>query len=345
MDAPQPADGQDPNNTQSSETGPERQNTDVPSAAQSDAVPRVGLNRAELGNAEFLSANGIAQLTVVDSTGSTNADLLQGVTVDPRAWPDLSVLTAEHQTAARGRLDRHWEAPPLSSVSVSIVLRPVNAEGRPLPTHSYSWFSLLAALALREALLETAGIPAEIKWPNDVMVRGRKIAGILAQLGPMGDGSVPPVILGTGLNVTLTAGELPVPTATSVLLENARTVDRTALLKSYLSRFAALYRNFCNADGDPAAGMAGGPSLHKRVESVMTTLGKQVRAQLPGDHEIIGHASRLDEYGSLLVVDSARNEHVVTAGDVVHLRPWTPPGAGSGTGTETGTGAAESGYA
>ncbi len=116
---------------------------------------------------------------------------------------------------------------------------------------------------------------------------------------------MPPVVLGTGLNVTLTAAELPVPTATSVLLEHPSTVDRTALLKSYLSRFAALYRSFCNADGDPAAGMAGGPSLHKRVEAVLTTLGKQVRAQLPGDHEIIGHASRLDEYGSLLVVDSA----------------------------------------
>ena len=217
--------------------------------------------------------------------------------------------------------------------------RPVIDAGRP---HRVGVaLELFAALALREALLETAGIPAEIKWPNDVMVRGRKIAGILAQLGPMGDGTVPPVILGTGLNVTLTAEELPVPTATSVLLENARTVDRTALLKSYLSRFAALYRNFCNADGDPAAGMAGGPSLHKRVESVMSTLGKQVRAQLPGDHEIIGHASRLDEYGSLLVVDAGKHEHVVTAGDVVHLRPWTPPG----TGTDTGTGTAESGYA
>jgi BirA family biotin operon repressor/biotin-[acetyl-CoA-carboxylase] ligase len=335
MDAPQHADGQEPINPPSPDSH----------AGASPAVPpqagaRVGLDRSELCSGDFLAANGIAQLTVVDSTGSTNADLLQGVTVDPRAWPDLSVLTAEHQTAARGRLDRHWEAPPLSSVSVSIVLRPVNADGRPLPTHSYSWFSLLAALALREALLETAGIPAEIKWPNDVMVRGKKIAGILAQLGPMGDGTVPPVVLGTGLNVTLTAAELPVPTATSVLLESARTVDRTTLLKSYLSRFTALYRNFCNADGDPAAGMAGGPSLHKRVESVMSTLGKQVRAQLPGDHEIIGHASRLDEYGSLLVVDAAKHEHVVTAGDVVHLRPWTPPGAAA---KEAGT--AESGYA
>ncbi|QOD04605.1 biotin--[acetyl-CoA-carboxylase] ligase [Pseudarthrobacter sp. BIM B-2242] len=292
-------------------------------------TPGSPLNRGALAEQDFLAASGIAKMVVVDSTGSTNADLLRAVTVEPKEWPDLSVLTAEYQTAARGRLDRSWEAPPLSSVSVSIVLRPVNAEGRPLPTQTYSWLSLLGALALRQTLLETAGLPAELKWPNDVLVRGRKIAGILAQMGPMGDGSVPAVILGTGLNVTLTSEELPVPTATSVALEQPLTVDRTQLLKSYLAHFAVLYRSFCNADGDPTAGLAGGPSLHKRVESVMVTLGSQVRAQLPGDHEIIGHATRLDEYGSLLVVDKDAREHVVTAGDVVHLRPWTPPGQGT----------------
>lgn len=282
------------------------------------------LDRTDLADQRFLSAAGIPRLDVVDSTGSTNADLLRAVASDPAAWTDLSVLTAEYQTAARGRLERHWEAPPLSSVSVSFVLRPVNAEGRPLPTDAYSWLSLIAAVALRETLLETAGIPAELKWPNDVLVRGRKIAGILAQLGPLVGGAVP-VVLGTGLNVTLREEDLPVPTATSVGLESPTTSDRTELLKSYLSHFAVLYRSFCNADGDPAAGLAGGPSLHKRVESVMVTLGRQVRAQLPGDHEIIGHATRLDEYGSLLVVDRDGREHVVTAGDVVHLRPWTPP--------------------
>ena len=288
-------------------------------------TPGTPLSRSDLADQQFLSAAGIPRIEVVDSTGSTNADLLRAATVDSAQWPDLAALTAEYQTAARGRLDRHWEAPPLSSISVSVVLRPVNAQGRPLPTQSYSWLSLIAALALREALLETAGIQAELKWPNDVLVGGRKIAGILAQLGPMAEGSVPPVVLGTGLNVTLREDELPVPTATSVFLEGGRTTDRTLLLKSYLARFAVLYRSFCNADGDPAAGMAGGPSLHKRVEAVMATLGRQVRAQLPGDHEIIGHASRLDDYGSLLVVDRDSREHVVTAGDVVHLRPWTSP--------------------
>lgn len=281
---------------------------------------RPGLDKDALLNTDFLSATGISRLDIVESTGSTNADLVRFVTVEPKKWADFAVLTAEHQTAGRGRLDRHWESPARSAVSVSVVLRPVNADGLPVPTQSYSWMSLLAAVALRETLLETAGLPADIKWPNDVLVRGKKIAGILAQLTPLGDGSVPAVILGVGLNVTLAEDELPVPTATSVLLEGAATTDRTAILKSYLSRFAALYRSFCNADGDPAAGLAGGASLHKRVDSAMVTLGREVRAHLPGDHELVGHASRLDEHGSLLVVDHGGREHVVTAGDIVHLR-------------------------
>ena len=345
MDAPQPADPQVPqNHVPQSATSPDAAApSGAPFGGSRQPVPyRRPLDRAALENEDFLAATGIPRLVVVETTGSTNADLLAAVSTDPSSWPDLSVMTAEHQTAARGRLGRSWEAPPLSSVLVSVVLRPVNAEGRPVPAQSYSWLSLLAALALREALLETAAIPAELKWPNDVLVRGRKIAGILAQLGPV-DRGVPPVVLGTGLNVTLTEEELPVPTATSVLLEQAETVDRTVLLKSYLSRFATLYRGFCNAEGDPDAGLAGGPSLHKRVQAVMVTLGQQVRAQLPGDHEIIGHASRLDDFGSLLVVDASAHEHVVTAGDVVHLRPWSGPGReGAGGGS---AGAAENGYA
>ncbi len=271
-----------------------------------ESQQRAALDREALLAPDFLSATGIPQLNIVESTGSTNADLVRAVTVEPNRWPDLAVLTA----------DRHWESPERSAVSVSMVLRPVTADGMPVPTQSYSWLSLLAAVALREALQQAAGVTAEIKWPNDVLVNGRKIAGILAQMTPLGDGSVPAVILGVGLNVTLSEEQLPVPTATSLALEGSTTTDR----KAYLSSFTKLYRSFCNAEGDPAAGLAGGPSLHKRVESAMVTLGREVRAHLPGDHELVGHASRLDEHGSLLVVDHGGREHVVTAGDVVHLR-------------------------
>lgn len=134
--------------------------------------PRSGLDRNALLHPDFLTAAGISQLKIVETTGSTNADLLGAVTTEPGEWADLAVLTAEHQTAARGRLDRHWESPARSAISVSIVLRPVNSQGLPVPAQSYSWLSLLGALALRETLLETAGLPAEIKWPNDVLVRG-----------------------------------------------------------------------------------------------------------------------------------------------------------------------------
>ncbi|WP_426006647.1 biotin--[acetyl-CoA-carboxylase] ligase [Paenarthrobacter sp. NyZ202] len=290
------------------------------SSHRHDSRERSALDREALLAPEFLSATGISQLKIVDSTGSTNQDLVRAVTVEPKKWADLAVLTAEHQTAARGRLDRHWESPERSAVSVSMVLRPVTADGMPVPTQSYSWLSLLAAVALREALQEAAGITADIKWPNDVLVNGRKVAGILAQLTSPGDGSVPAVILGVGLNVSLSEDELPVPTATSLALEGSTTTDRTSLLQAYLRRFARLYRSFCNSEGDPSAGLEGGHSLHKRVESAMVTLGREVRAHLPGDHELVGHASRLDEHGSLLVVDHGGREHVVTAGDVVHLR-------------------------
>lgn len=302
------------------------------SGTGSAAPDRAPLNRTALAAPAFLASNGISRLDVVETTGSTNEDLLRAVTADPKAWPDLSVLTAEHQSSGRGRLARHWEAPPRSSLAVSMVLRPVNARGLPVPTHNYSWLSMVAALALREALMETAGLAAQIKWPNDVLVNGRKISGILAQLEPLSGPGVPAVILGTGVNVTLTEPELPVPTATSVLLEQSRATERTEMLKSYLSRFAVLYRAFCNADGDPSAGLAGGPSLHKRLEDAIVTFGRQVRAQLPGDQQIIGHATRLDPYGSLLVVDDAGHEHVVTAGDVVHLRPWSGESGGGESG-------------
>ena len=103
--------------------------------AVQETPDRPPLDLSALSDEAFLSANGIPRLTVVESTGSTNADLLRGVTEDPGAWPDLSVLTAEYQSAARGRLDRRWEAPARSSVSVSLVLhRSTRPAGRCRPT-------------------------------------------------------------------------------------------------------------------------------------------------------------------------------------------------------------------
>lgn len=300
--------------------------------------PESGNNRPplriqELTAEDFLSAAGIPRIDVVAQTGSTNADLLRNLRLEPAQWPDLAVLTTEHQTAGRGRLERQWEAPPRSSLAVSIVLRPVTARGLPVPTRSYAWLSLLAALALRESLLQVEGIPAELKWPNDVLVRGKKISGILAQLTTMADGAAPAVVLGTGINVSLEASELPVATATSVVVERGAThapsagamitPDRTKLLKSFLTNFSSLYRAFCNADGDPSVSLLGGGSLHHRAEAVMVTLGREIRVQLPGGTDLIGRAEHLDADGSLMVVSADGDTHTVTAGDVIHVRPWS----------------------
>ncbi|MFK0073966.1 biotin--[acetyl-CoA-carboxylase] ligase [Arthrobacter woluwensis] len=280
----------------------------------------------------LVQALGLSRLVHVDTTGSTNADLLAALGSEEglgrTEYPDLSVLIADHQSTGRGRLDRHWEAPPRSALAVSIVLRPVNAQGRPLPTDSYSWFSLLAAEAWCLALEDICGVHAGVKWPNDLLLGERKLAGILAQLHFPADGQPPVVVLGTGVNVSLTAEELPVPTATSLLLAGARPLDRTALVAAYLRRFVQLYRDYCNSDGDPDAGLAGGASLHHRLTQSTVTLGRTVKAHLPGDREVVGRAERLDHHGSLVLLTEDGLEHTVTAGDVVHLRLHGPDGAG-----------------
>ena len=285
-------------------------------------VDRPALDFEGLSDALCAPLGPYRKLELVESTGSTNSDLATKAGGDKVGFSDLSVLAAEEQTQGRGRLDRQWTAPPRSSVIVSVLLRPFNHAGNPVPTQSYGWFSLLAAMSLAEALGEYAQPEAKVKWPNDVLVSGRKISGILAQMVSYPDGTPPAVVIGSGVNVTLGKEDLPVPTATSVALEKGATTDRTILLMSYLRVFAQRYRQFCNVNGDPKAQWKDGSSLLSRLQKVMVTLGQQVRAELPNGGEIIGEAFGLDSFGALKVREADGTEHVVSAGDVVHLRPY-----------------------
>ncbi len=284
-------------------------------------LERPGLNLGALRTALCMPAGPFSRLEIVARTGSTNTDLVEHAQRETAGWPDLSVLGAELQTAGRGRLDRSWVAPERSSLFVSVLLRPFNRQGRPVSTTAYSWFSLLAALALAESVEDRTEIAPRLKWPNDVTVDGRKLAGILAQFVPGAGGEPPAVVVGVGLNVSLTDDELPVPTATSLLLEYAGTTDRNVLLKSFLRTFADHYRAFCDVDGDAAAAWDDGPSLHSRISSRMATLGQDVRAELPGGGLLDGRALALDPHGALIVRDDDGERHTIAAGDVVHLRP------------------------
>lgn len=273
------------------------------------------------------------RVEVVDSTGSTNADLAAAAADPQQHWPDASVLIANAQEDGKGRLGRSWVVPAGAAMISSVLLRPAASTlpGAGFAPTGYAWLSVLAGIALCRGVKSVAGISAELKWPNDVVVNGRKLAGILAQVVPAGRGGPagpgPAVVVGAGLNVSARGHELPTDRATSLLLEGAAAagLDRNALLPAYLNGFAALYRQFLAAGGDAQAPLGGGApgagtTLLELAADHMGTLGQQVRAELPGGVLLTGTATGLAVDGALLLREAHGSVHTISAGDVVHLR-------------------------
>jgi BirA family transcriptional regulator, biotin operon repressor / biotin---[acetyl-CoA-carboxylase] ligase len=254
-------------------------------------------------------------LDVVPRTGSTNADLAARARDGEAAG---LVLTADDQVAGRGRLAREWTAPPRSSIAVSVLVAPQ------VPVARWGWLPLLTGLAVVRALTRTAGLPAVLKWPNDVLVPvgGRsgdgaeelKVCGILAETVRTPSGAA--AIVGIGLNVSQDAAELPVPTATSLRLAGAATTDRDTLLRAVLRRLAIDLAAWEGAGGDPrASGIGAG------YREACATIGRRVAVHLPGREPLIGICEGVDDDGRLLVRDDAGRDQVLAAGDVVHVRP------------------------
>jgi BirA family biotin operon repressor/biotin-[acetyl-CoA-carboxylase] ligase len=235
----------------------------------------------------------------VAETGSTNTDLLAAAEAGAAAG---TVLIAQLQTGGRGRLERSWVSPAGAGLTFSVLLRPAP------PLTTWGWLPLLTGLALVRSL----GSDARLKWPNDVLLgpRGGKLAGILVQAG--GGGAV---VVGVGLNVSTSAAELPVETATSLLLEGHSQLDRAELLVDFLSRFDGLYTGWQSHGGDAeASGLAGG------YRACCATLGRQVSVEL-GTHTLFGTGVEIDAQGRLVVQPAGGGALVpVAAGDVTHLR-------------------------
>lgn len=241
---------------------------------------------------------------VVDEVASTNATLTEMARAGARAG---LVLVAEHQTAARGRLDRTWEAPPRSALLYSVLLRPT------APARSWPWLPLLTGYAVA-GVLRARGYDAGVKWPNDVLIGERKVAGILVERIETPDG--PAAVIGVGLNVLLGPDELPVPTATSLALESARPPERTELLVELLRALQETYEAW-QAGGEP-----GERRLLASYAAACVTLGRQVRVELPGGAVLRGRATGIDP-GGRLVVEGPAGPTPVGAGDVVHVRAVT----------------------
>jgi BirA family biotin operon repressor/biotin-[acetyl-CoA-carboxylase] ligase len=278
------------------------------------------------------------EVRVVEETGSTNADLL----AEARSGAGEGlVLVAEAQTAGRGRMGRRWISPPRRALTFSVLLRPA------VPAGLLGWLPLLAGVAVASALEQTAGVDARLKWPNDVLADDAKIAGILAERS----GSA--IVVGTGINVLQQRGELPGPTATSLLMarragpaearpgpaeapgrpggdagargggggggpaEGLGWADtRERLLTAVLDELARWYQAWVD---QPHPGDADGCGLRGEYLRRSATVGAPVTVMLPSGQHLTGTAAGIDATGRLEIRTPAGLVQV-SAGDVVHLR-------------------------
>ncbi|MEV7683864.1 biotin--[acetyl-CoA-carboxylase] ligase [Streptomyces sp. NPDC088341] len=280
--------------------------SDTPVSRWSD-LDRPPLNASALRRGLIRPGGLWTSLDVVPATGSTNTDLAGRAAA---GLAEGAVLVAEEQTAGRGRLDRRWTAPARSGLFFSVLLRP----GPDVPVRHHGWLPLLTGVAVATGLARAAGVDTSLKWPNDLLVtvggEERKAGGILAERA--GDGAV---VVGIGLNVSLRASELPVPTAGSLALANAVSLDRDTLLRGVLRSLERWYGEWRTAGGDPALSR-----VQEAYAAGCATLGRPVRAELPGDRELAGEAVAIDSEGRLVVRTGDGERHAVGAGDIVHLR-------------------------
>ena len=227
----------------------------------------------------------IWHVEVVDETGSTNADLLAAAAAGA---PGRSVLVARHQTAGRGRLDRRWDAPAGANLLVSLLFRD-------LPDHVHE-LTQRVALAAADAVLAVGGVRAGLKWPNDLLVDGAKLAGVLAQAGAV-DGRVDHVVVGIGINVGWA------PEGGARVGEVDRLLDPMDVLHALLAAYDDLPDD-----------------VHQRYRDSLVTLGQRVRVERPAD-VLEGRAIDVGRDGKLAVLDDCGITHHLDTGDVIHLRP------------------------
>jgi BirA family biotin operon repressor/biotin-[acetyl-CoA-carboxylase] ligase len=241
----------------------------------------------------------VPELVVLASSPSTNAELASRVRRS--ALAGFTTVVTDDQTAGRGRLDRSWIAPAGSALAISVLIDP-----GPLPPERLGWLPIAAGVAM-------AGVVADLlpdaavgfKWPNDVLVGGRKVCGVLAELIPERGA----VVVGAGINTAMTAEQLPVLSATSLAIEGLHP-DADTVLAGYLTRLRGLVEPYLRSGGDAVAS-----GLLARAGELCLTLGREVRVDLPDGRVIEGLATALDADGRLRVGDES-----IAAGDVTHAR-------------------------
>jgi len=214
--------------------------------------------------------------------------------------PEGTLVIADEQTAGRGRMGRTWTAPPRSSILMSLILRP-----RALAPHQIARATMATALGACDGIRAVTGLDAQIKWPNDILLRGKKCAGILAEAPTVGE-QVEYVIVGLGLNVNFAAGSVAgiPPDSTTIADELGKPTPRVPLVQALLRSIEQYYLRLC-----------AGEDLKGEWVAHLATLGQRVLAQTPGGAEE-GIAEGVDDDGALLLRRADGSLVRLIAGDV-----------------------------
>ena len=213
------------------------------------------------------------------------------------AAPEGTIVVAESQTEGRGRFDRSWVSRPGKDLLFSVVLRPTFSQ---LP-----YLNMAATLAVCEAIVEVTDLAPVVKWPNDILVRNRKISGILIETAV--ENEIPAyAIVGIGINVNLNPSEYPEisSSATSFMAEIGRDQNRERVLEVVLTSLDLLYSRVCK-----------GESLIGEWRQYLETLGRQVQVR-GKDHLLEGQAIGVDDRGNLILSQKDGSTVIAVAGEV-----------------------------
>lgn len=246
----------------------------------------------------------------VETISSTNDVLKQRVAVGSETdHPAGTVLVTDYQSKGRGRLGRRWEAEPGTSLMLSLLLRPDWSAAQSL------WLTMMAGLAAAEAIESLLPVLISLKWPNDLGTEidgiWHKLGGLLVEGGIGENGRLQHVIIGMGLNVNMTAAQLPdgITPVTSLLVAGGQVVARQTLLVAFLARMEYWYET-----------AVAGQSPRVAWEKRLITLGREVQVSQGGEI-LVGTAVGVDEWGQLRVQAQDGTSHTITAGDVTLRAP------------------------
>lgn len=250
----------------------------------------------------------VREVLLFDQVNSTNRVALE---MASQGFPGGLAILAEAQEKGKGRLGREWFSPEGMNLYFSLLLRPYQ------PVRDFPLFSLATSVALVEAIQRITGLAVQIKWPNDIVLGDKKLAGILLESEVRGEQS-PPLVIGIGVNVNIGLADFPPElqkTATSLQIGLGRPVDRTDLLIEIFNRLAEQYRVVEEKT-----------LLIQSVRQHCQTLGKRVRVET-ARQEFEGWAEDLQEDGALLIRMGDGKQRRILVGDVTHLREVKDPSA------------------